>query len=90
MDFPCFFSKCNYAGAAKVGVSPVKRKRTRRIEGTCLEGPNRKSRASPISVKVEPHKKHVSIVSQNSFTKEMTAYSIHSLLVSASASAVFI
>uniref|UniRef100_A0A0E0LDQ2 TF-B3 domain-containing protein n=1 Tax=Oryza punctata TaxID=4537 RepID=A0A0E0LDQ2_ORYPU len=65
--------------AAKVVVSPVKRKRTRRNEGTCLEGSNRKSRASPISVKVEPQKKHVSIVSQNSFTKEMTAYSIHSL-----------
>uniref|UniRef100_A0A0D9WSC2 TF-B3 domain-containing protein n=1 Tax=Leersia perrieri TaxID=77586 RepID=A0A0D9WSC2_9ORYZ len=67
----------------KVAVSPAKKKRRQRNEGICLEGSNRKSRASPISVKkvkVEPQKKYASIVSQNSFTKEMTAYSIRSLL----------
>ncbi|XP_040381439.1 putative B3 domain-containing protein Os06g0632500 [Oryza brachyantha] len=65
----------------KAEVSPVKRKRTQRSGGACLEESSRKSRASPISVKkVESHMKHLSIVPQNSFTKEMTSYSVHSLL----------
>ncbi|KAF0931399.1 hypothetical protein E2562_004531 [Oryza meyeriana var. granulata] len=90
-DGPKGLSNAPQQSATKYEVSPVERKRMRRNEDTCLEGSNRKSRASPISVKkVGSQKKHLSIVPQNSFTKEMTAYSVHSLLVSPSASALSI
>lgn len=75
----------NCAGAKHLGVPPVSKKRKNGKENTCIEGSDNIQNVSPNSaMNVGSQKKLVRIVPRHSFTKQITGYSLKSLLVSTS------
>lgn len=67
--------------AKHLGVPPVSKKRKNGKENTCIEGSDNIQNVSPNSaMNVGSQKKLVRIVQRHSFTKQITGYSLKSLL----------